>query len=170
MPVQNEPPPPPTPGIFRAVAVRHYMQCQEECVEPRYVDPPVLRCVALLIALLILAAGIGWIARAPEYAIATAVRVDSGSELRLSANFPRRYSAGLRVGQTLTMESGGAFCSWSIVGVQVKDTSVAVTARLLTPVKMPASEFPDIASKVRIEIGSRPVLSLLAETLLGESR
>ena len=53
--------------LFRAQALQHYARGREKTVLPRFVAPPVLLCLWLLVGLLLLSAALAWQIQLPLY-------------------------------------------------------------------------------------------------------
>lgn len=95
-------------SIFRADAMKWYLQAQEETVLPKNISPRTFLCLWILIGLLLLSLLLAWFATVPVYTSGPAIVADLGdtsqgipNQIALVAFFPAEDHGRLRTGQTL---------------------------------------------------------------------
>lgn len=98
-------------SIFRADAVRRYMQSRQESVLPRFVSPRTFTCLWLLLGLLGISGFVAWLTKVPIYASGQGVVVDRrgktnyvGDDVVLIIFLPPENRSRLRAGQTSLLQ------------------------------------------------------------------
>ena len=124
--------------IYRAEAIRRYMQSREEPVFPRLVSPRTFAYLWVLLGLIVISGFAAWFAQVPVYASGLAVVVDRGSVTQdvriqdvaiLVAFLPPGQH--LQAGQNLSLqfEATGERLSRAILVVEPEVVSPAVAQR-----------------------------------------
>jgi hypothetical protein len=119
--------------IFRAEAIRHYMQGRDKSVLPRFTSPRVA-IFLWVFAVLMLAGGLlAWLVQVPVYASGVGIVVDStpqaqeeAARTQLAVFLPDKELSKLHVGQRL-------FWSFSRTGERVSRSLVAVEPEVNSP-------------------------------------
>ena len=95
-------------SIFRAEAIRHYVQGRNESVLPHFTSPRMVILLWVFAALLISSGLLAWLIRVPVFASGVGVVIDSTSELQeageapqLAVFLPGNDLSKFRVGQRL---------------------------------------------------------------------
>jgi hypothetical protein len=94
-------------SIFRADAIKQYLQRHEESVLPRFLSPPTFACLSVLMGLLIVSGLIACLARVPVYVFGPCVVIDRREQFNPSDDcimvvlLPPESLLHLREGQTL---------------------------------------------------------------------
>jgi hypothetical protein len=105
----------PQRSIFRADAVRRYIEGREEAILPRFVSPRTFLFLWFLLGLFLASGFAAWLTEVPVYASGPAVLVDGRTgglshpdELVLVAFLPPQTLSHLRVGQALWLQRDSA--------------------------------------------------------------
>src|SRR5215469_4949814 len=89
--------------LFRAQALQHYARGREKTVLPRFVTPPVLLCLWLLLGLLLLTTALAWHIQVPLYTRAEGALLPSPSGNQQAILFvPAAPMPDLRVGASFS--------------------------------------------------------------------
>lgn len=195
-PLLSSPPPLPkesahTPSIFRAAAVRRYMQGREESVFPRLVSPRTFAYLWILLGLLVGSGLVAWFAQVPVYASGQAIVADqddgfryTDDEVVLVAFLPPEYCP--QVGQNLLLQfdATGERLSREIIAIEPRisspnaarerfglegNTALAITRPAIVviarfeplPTDLPTLAYVGSVYRVDVKIRSRRVISLL---------
>lgn len=175
-------------SIFRADAVKRYIEGKEKVVLPQWMAPRTLRYLWLLLGVLSMLVGLAWFTAVPVYASGLALIVDlpaersANNEMALVAFLPPEKHNDLQVGQRIFVElEPGKRREQLVAVVEPKiispDTAqeqfgLSAAALLTQPAAMvmtsfespsalPATTYIGSVYHVDIEIGSRRVVSLL---------
>jgi len=178
-------------SIFRADAVRRYIEGREKSVLPRFVSPRIFIGLWFLLGLLIICGFVAWFAKVPVYASGPAVVVDwkdrpqyIRDDVLVIAFLPPDNLSRLRVGQTMFLNTARERLNISIISVEpdiispddaqrrfalsggtaeaiTRPAAVAVAPLEPTPSSLPISTYRGCVYSVDIEVGSRRVISLL---------
>lgn len=123
----------PNRSIFRANAVRRYLEGREEAVLPRFVSPRVFLFLWVLFVLFLAGGFAAWSAQVPEYASGCAVVVDGKTRaLPVRGAFavvvflPPQHLSRLHVGQMLHLTAGPS-------GERIRKPIVAVDPEISSP-------------------------------------
>jgi hypothetical protein len=119
-------------SIFRPTAVRRYTKDRQRSVIPRFISPPTVVCLWLLVGLLTAGGLLTWFARVPIYASGWATVVslenkDPGGNGFITAMFlPPEYLSDLRIEQTV-------FLTWAGESERLKGLVVATSPEIVSP-------------------------------------
>ncbi|WP_420628004.1 hypothetical protein [Candidatus Leptofilum sp.] len=118
-------------SIFRAEAVQHYVQSQQESVIPKFVSPYAFPYFWMLICLLITTLCLMWLVRIPIFVSGQAVIVEApGTSLPESAVlvifFPPQYLTQLQEGQAVYIQS-------ALNDVPIQQTIIAISPDVVSP-------------------------------------
>jgi len=120
-------------SIFRADAVRRYMQSRQESVLPSFVSPRTFTCLWILLGLLGVSGVVVWLTRMPVYTSGQGVVVDRRGKTNyvrddvvLIIFLPPENHSRLRVGQTLFLQLDPA-------GERTRRPIIAIEPKILSP-------------------------------------
>lgn len=178
--------------FFRKEALEHYARSREKDILPRSVAPPVFLFFWVLLGLLLAATLLAWQVQAPTYAAASGfIAQDNqpGGEKQAVLFVPANLSPALRVGQSITLQV-------ALTGQTLPGTITAVEPDVITPdaarqqytltgdlalvitqpsvvvtldlgAALPQGVFAGNSLIAQVQVGTRPVLSLLPDLLKG---
>ena len=119
--------------IFRASAIKQYMQGRDKDVLPRYVSPPVFIFLWIILGLCLVAGCITWATRIPIYASGVGEIIDQdnqygyiGSEASAVVFLPPNLLSVVRSGQLVQLQIGSN-------GPQLHLKIAAVASKVLSP-------------------------------------
>lgn len=177
-------------SVFRAEAMRRYIQGRETSVLPEFVSPRTFIYLWIMLGLLLAAVFAAWFVRVPVYISGTGVVVDGSNttpdeEALIVAFLPPGSLSRLRAGQTLflafdTRRERLSTTLHSVEGLMspeatqtkyelgpgaaaaITQPAAVVLARLEpAPGDFPTAAYAGSVVPVTVEVGSRRVLSLL---------
>jgi hypothetical protein len=169
-------------GIFRNKAVRYYMQSQERDILPRFVAPPVVVFLWVLLSLLLASTVLAWLAHVPIRVAGSGVVLDqkqgsSNASGAVAVLFLPATSVGLvRPGQTVQIQIGASVpLAATIVTVEpgvkspneIKGTYTqiiaepSVVALVSLGAGISAQMYAGTPVRALVQIGNQRILSLL---------
>jgi hypothetical protein len=182
--------------LFRAQALQHYARGREKTVLPRFVTPPVLLCLWLLLGLLLLTTALAWHIQVPVYTRAAGALLASPPAEQPAAGtvqailfVPAHPTPELRVGTSFTGQivlTGESFVG-TIVWVQpgvltpaqaraqyaltgdlaLVITGPAMAVKVAIGPTLPADGLSGSSISAQVPVGEQSILSLLASLLSG---
>ncbi len=182
--------------FFRTQALQHYAQGREKMVLPRFVAPPVLLCLWLLLGLLLLSTALAWHIQVPHYTRALGALLPSSSgnqhatsDMQAILFVPATSRPELRVGASFTMQivlTGESFVGTiasmqpGVVTPEQARAQYALTSDLALVITSPSlvvqvrigPTFPTAARaglsvSAQVPVGEESLLSWLPDVLSG---
>lgn len=177
--------------IFRGKALQYYAASRQKEILPRLISPPVFVFLWLLLALLLVASLLAWLARVPIYVATTGVVLDQGIMQGQQANgkataiifVPASQASRVHAGQPILLQigTGGTELPYRIEGIvrgilspnevrrrygleNAASAGITGPSMVLTISLGPAFSAHQYAGSVvsaRLQVGSQRVLSLL---------
>ena|SRR5256885_8680770 len=178
-------------SIFRAEAVRHYVQGRERSVLPRFASPRIVVFLWLFAGLLLCGGLLAWLIRVPVYVSGVGIVVEGipqAQEARpqLAVFLPDKELANLRVGQRLfwSFDRTGERLSRSLLAVEPEVSGPSLVQRRFNltgaaasvitrpvvvafvdldpvPGNLPTSAYVGSVYRVDVEVGKMRVISQL---------
>jgi len=182
--------------LFRTQALQIYARGREKTVLPRFVAPPVLLCLWLLLGLLLLTTALAWHIQVPRYTRAEGALLPSPSGHQHATNevqailfVPATPTSDLRVGASFTGQivlTGESFVG-TIVSVQPEvvtpeqarrqyaltgDLALVITGpSIVVQVRIdptfPAAAHEGLSVSAQVPVGEQSILSWLPDLLSG---